>query len=273
MNNNQDMLKIISNETKNSIGQLSVVTPSIYASIFSKYATEHNTELEDEKQLSRDLLVMECSNLTNLQTQASKNAMKLGQSTEKAISAIKGKDDGVLNEVLKETQDLRREIEKLKESVYKDELTNVHNRKWLHDHYLEEGTEHFKNGGALAIIDLNYFKIVNDTFGHIVGDKVLIFIANQLKKTKQDVVRYGGDEFIIMFSSKLSVQQGLSYLNKIREEVISKKLKAKDASFRVSFSFGIQEFKNGDDLAEVIENADKNMYEDKIQIKERVTGI
>jgi len=267
------MLKIISNETKNSIGQLSVVTPSIYASIFSKFAIDHKTDIEDEKQLSQNLLIMECSNLTNLQTQASKNAMKLSQNTEKAIDAIKGKDDGILNEVLKETQDLRREIEKLKESVYKDELTNVHNRKWLHDHHLKEGTESFKDAGALAIIDLNYFKIVNDTFGHIVGDKVLIFIANQLRKTKENVIRYGGDEFIIIFSNDVSVEQGLSNLNKIREEIISKKLKAKDSSFRVSFSFGIQEFKNGDNLAEVIENADKNMYEDKIQIKKRVTGI
>ena len=273
MSKNKEVLKIISNETKNSIDQLSVVTPSVYASIFSKFATNHNTEIEDEKELARDLMIMECTNLTDLQTQASKSAMQLSKNTNKAINAIKEKDEEVLNTVLKETENLRREIEKLKESVYKDELTNVQNRKWLHDNFLKENSKCFKGDGTLAIIDLNYFKIVNDTFGHIVGDKVLIFMANQLRKTKSSVIRYGGDEFIVIFSNKISQSQALSTLNSLREDIIAKKLKAQEASFRVSFSFGASKFRVGENLAEVIENADKNMYKDKLKIKKRVTGI
>jgi len=267
------LLKIISNETKNSIDQLPIVTPSIYASIFSKFATNHNTNIENEKELAQDLMVMECSNLTDLQTQASKNAIQLSQNTRRAIDAIKNKNESVLNEVLKETSDLRNELEKLKEAVYKDELTHVYNRKWLHDNLLEDESEKFKKDGTLAIIDLNYFKIINDTYGHIVGDKVLIFIANQLKKTRESIVRYGGDEFIILFSNNTSHNSAITKLNEIREDIITKKLKAQESSFKVSFSFGVNEFKNGDDLASTIELADKNMYDDKIQIKKRVTGI
>jgi len=269
----KEALRIISNETKNSIDQLSVVTPSMYASIFSKFATNHNTNLDDEQKLAQDLLVMECSNLTDLQTQASKSAMELSQSTTKAINAIKEKDEKLLNTVLKETEELRREVEKLKESIYKDELTNVHNRKWLHDNFLTENSGSLKESGTLAIIDLNYFKLVNDTYGHIIGDKVLIFIANQLKKTKHNVIRYGGDEFIVIFSNKISAKQAIESLNSIREDIISKKLKAQDSSFHVSFSLGVSEFKSGNELATVIEDADKNMYEDKIEIKKRITGI
>ncbi len=268
-----EVLKIISNETKDSIDQLPVVTPSVYASIFSKFALNHDTEIENEKELASNLLHAECTNLTNLQTQTSQNALKLSNNTSKAINAIKEKDEKLLTEVLEETESLRREIEKLKESVYKDELTNVYNRKWLHDQFLNKDSNSLKRDGILAIIDLNYFKIVNDTFGHIIGDKVLIFIANQLKKTKFDVIRYGGDEFIIIFSSKISVSKALSTLNSLRETIITKKLKAQESSFRVSFSFGASEFHTGDDLAETIENADKNMYDDKIKIKQRVTGI
>ncbi len=269
----EEVLKIVSNETKDSINQLSVVTPSIYASLFSKFANNHKADIEDEKKLAQDLMITECSNLTDLQTQASKSAMQLSQSADRAISAIKDKDENLLKEVLKETENLRKEVEKLKESIYKDELTHVYNRKYLNDHYLGADTESFKEAGTLAIIDLNYFKIVNDTFGHVVGDKVLIFIANQLRKTKYSVVRYGGDEFIIMFSKEVSKKEALSSLNTIREDILSKKLKAKDDSFHVSFSFGASEFKIGNKLAEIIEIADKNMYEDKIQIKKRVPGI
>ncbi len=273
MNNNQATLKLISNETKDSINQMPVVTPSIYASIFAKFATDHKENIEDEQKLSQELMISECSNLTDLQTQASKSAMQLSDTTNKAINAIKEKDDKILNEVLQETENLRREVEKLKESVYKDELTNVHNRKWLHDHFLQDIGTSFNEKGTLAIIDLNYFKIVNDTYGHVVGDKVLIYIANQLRKTKYSVIRYGGDEFIVIFSKKISANKAISSLNAIREDVITKKLKAQNTSFHVSFSFGVSEFEEGDDLAEVIEDADKNMYEDKIEIKKRITGI
>ena len=273
MNNDKEALKIISNETKNSIDQLSVVTPSMYASIFSKFATNHDTNIENEQKLAKDLLVMECSNLTDLQTQASKSAMQLSQSTHKAIEAIKEKDENLLNTVLRETEDLRREVEKLKASVYKDELTNVYNRKWLNDHFLEENSDSLNINGTLAIIDLNYFKIVNDTFGHVIGDKVLIFIANQLRKTKYDVIRYGGDEFIIIFSNDVSTSQALSSLNSLREDIITKKLKAHESSFRVSFSFGVSEFKTNDKLTNIIELADKDMYEDKIKIKRKITSI
>ncbi len=273
MQANKEALKIISNETKHSIDQLAVVTPSMYASIFAKYANNHNTDITDEKALAKDLLLMECSNLTDLQNQASKSAMQLSASTSRAIDAIKEKDEKLLNTVLKETENLRREVEKLKESVYKDELTNVQNRKWLHDHFVQEDSEALKEAGTLAIIDLNYFKIVNDTFGHIIGDKVLIFIANQLRKTKHSVIRYGGDEFVVMFSNKVSQAKAIESLNSIRDDITSKKLKAQEASFHVSFSFGVSEFKAGANLSEVITEADKNMYKDKIAIKKIITGI
>jgi len=268
-----DKLKIISNETKNSIDQLSVVTPSIYASIFSKFASDYDVEIEDENNLSKDLMLIECSNLTDLQTQASNNAQKLSRSANKAISAIKERDESALNGIIKETEALRREVEKLKEAVYKDELTHSYNRKWLHDTCLEKDTNNFKFNGSLAIIDLNYFKVVNDTYGHIIGDKVLIFVANQLKKLKYDVVRYGGDEFIIIFPQKVTLKQAKVALNSLREEVLSKKLKASDSSFHVSFSFGIVEFQSSDTLSSVVAMADENMYDDKKEIKERISGI
>ncbi len=267
------MLHIISNETKSSIDQMSVVTPSIYASIFEKFASDHNEIIENEKELSVDLMKFECSNLTNLQSEATRSANSLTENTNKAISAIQDKDEVGLAQVLHETQKLKHEIDKLKEAVYKDELTRSNNRKWLHDNYLQEDKETLKSQGVMAIIDLNYFKQVNDVHGHIIGDKVLIFIANQLKSSKANVVRYGGDEFLIMFDTNNSLKHATDILKNIRESVISKKLKAHDTKFTVSFSYGLVTYQKDDNLAKTIELADKNMYNDKIQIKKRVTGI
>ncbi len=269
----KQILSIISNETKSSIDQLPIVTPSVYASIFSEYAKEHDASLDDEHTLAQDVLNIACSNLTTLQGETSKNANLLSSNTQKAIHAIQAKDEESLSEVLKETQSLKEEIEKLKEAIYKDELTNVFNRKWLHDNLLMSGENNFKEAGTLVMIDLNYFKQINDTYGHIVGDKVLIFIANALKKSRSNVVRYGGDEFLVLFHHNVSLQAALKTLETIREDILKKKLKSGDDAFRVSFSLGATAFKKGDALNKVIEDADKNMYHDKVEIKKRVTGI
>ncbi|EQB35413.1 hypothetical protein M947_09020 [Sulfurimonas hongkongensis] len=273
MHSNNDILKIISSQTKSSINEISVVTPSMYAAIFSKFANAHGTVLGNESELAKNLLINECAHLTSLQDQASKSAMQLSKSTSKAISAIKEKDDKLLENVLEETQKLRLEVEKLKESVYKDTLTNVQNRKWLNDNFLKDDAQKFRDSGTLAIVDLNYFKIINDTFGHVIGDKVLIYIASELKKTRNSIVRYGGDEFILLFDKNVSAQKAKEILDELREKILSKRLKAKEEMFQVSFSFGVSEYEASQKFSNIIEKADKNMYEDKMAIKQRVTGI
>ena len=272
MNKDNKLLEIVSNDVKNSIEQLSIVTPSIYTSLFAELAKKNNLEIENEENISKDILNLECSKLTDLQEQTAKNVQALDTSASKAIDAIQNKDETLLQHILEETKSLRREIEALKKSVYHDELTHAFNRKWLHDNYVDE-KENFKTDGTLVIIDLNYFKQINDTLGHIVGDKVLVLITNELKKLRVPVVRYGGDEFLLIFSSDTKKSDAINSLNTIRERVIAKKFKANNKIFRTSFSFGNCTFQKDNNLAEVIEQADKDMYQDKIDIKKRIKGI
>jgi len=268
----ENILKIITNDMKNLIDSMDVVTPSMYASLFTKLSSSHNLSIEDEPGLAKDLLDKECSNIKDLQAKTTKSVNQLSHSTNKAINAIQEQDTDLLNEALHETEELKKEVEQLRKTVYKDGLTKVNNRKWLHDNILE-AEKKFKMSGTLAIIDLNYFKDINDTHGHIIGDKVLIYIAAQLTKSKGIVVRYGGDEFIIIFKKDTSKELVLKRLESIRSAIISKNLKIKGAAFKVSFSFGVQEFKKDDYLNNIIDSADKNMYRDKTQIKKIVTGI
>jgi len=269
---NKEILKIISNETISSINDIDIVTPTIYKSIFTKHASNYKTDINDEDKLTDTLLNNKISTYQNLQEQTSHNAIQLSENTDKAISAIKDKDETKLGQILKETQALRKEIEKLKEAVYKDELTHTYNRKWLNDILLDNEEKLIQNG-TLAMIDLNYFKIINDNYGHVVGDKVLIFIANQLKKTKHSLIRYGGDEFVIIFSDKCNKNSAKVMLENIRDDIMHKKIKVPNSSFKVSFSFGICEFNKNEMLSDIIDIADKEMYNDKKQIKKIITGI
>ena len=272
MAENENLLHIVSNETKDTICNMDTVTPSIFASVFSKYADNHKLSLENEDEISRDILNQECSFLTELQSQTSQKANVLSETTTKAISAMRNKNEAILQDVIEETEELRKEIEKLKESVYQDELTHTYNRKWLHDNYINDAKE-FTQSGLLALIDLNYFKIINDTHGHIIGDKVLIFMANQLKSIEKTTVRYGGDEFIVLFPPSVNENLARKRIEKTREAILAKKLKAHEEMFTLSFSFGLAPFKEGDSLVQTIEDADKNMYGDKESIKKRITGI
>lgn len=273
MQANEEILQIISNETKQYIAEVGVVTPSIYSNAFSKFASTHDANIENEKDITDNLLNEKINLFANMQKSTAENAKKLSENTDKALCAIKDKDETVLAEVLEETQSLRMEIEKLKESVYKDELTNSFNRKWLHDNYLDETAQSFTGDGVLSIIDLNYFKLINDTYGHIVGDKVLVFIANQLKKISASVVRYGGDEFVVICSDSSIKESIFNKLNALRDNILRKSIKVKDSSFKMSFSIGAQVFKHGDNFVDIIDKADKSMYNDKVNIKKKVTGI
>ena len=83
--------------------------------------------------------------------------------------------------------------------LYVDSLTNVYNRR-----YYDECIKDANNSEALAVIDVNNFKQINDNFGHAAGDSVLQSIAKTItscvRKTDA-VIRYGGDEFVIIFNS------------------------------------------------------------------------
>jgi diguanylate cyclase (GGDEF)-like protein len=265
------VLEIVSNETKDEICKLDVVTPEIFADVFldkiKKYDIKNYEEFVDK------YINDKVNNFLQIQNETSQKANQLSKTTSKAIEAISEKNDDSLKQVLVETSKLKQEIEKLKESLYKDELTGAYNRKWIYDNLVKEDTNNFLKSGVLALIDLNYFKTINDTFGHIIGDKVLKFVATQLKKSKANVVRYGGDEFLVIFDDKSDVDEVRKKLKILREQLLKKHLKAKEAEFRVSFSIGATDFKEDDIVEDVVDKADKDMYDDKISIKKTVKGI
>ncbi len=260
--------KYISDETKSEIDSYEVVTPSLYESIFKKIADKSGVDITDEELKSKEILDIKLEEITAVDNMASKKVMELDKSAKKAIQAITDKNEELLHETLSETELLRKEIEKLKRSLYIDSLTKVFNRKWLNTELIDH-EEKFINDGIIFLIDMNYFKHVNDTYGHIAGDKVLLYVANHLNKLDVDVVRYGGDEFLVIFKEK-DMSKVLHNLHVNRELLLKKKLKFHNYKFHISYSYGGVEFSKGDEFADILENADELMYSDKDKIKERI---
>ena len=120
--------------------------------------------------------------------------------------------------------------------------------------------------GALLFLDLDFFKEINDSLGHSLGDELLRHVARRLQETcrKQDVVsRFGGDEFIIIFEDIHHVED---VELKAREllRALSTSFRILDHELRVSASIGIALFPNeGTNVKELVQKADISMYQAK----------
>jgi diguanylate cyclase (GGDEF)-like protein len=115
---------------------------------------------------------------------------------------------------------------------------------------------------ALLMVDLDYFKQFNDSFGHPMGDKALVKVAEILKNDLRDidtVARYGGEEFAIILpgvDEKLSIRTA----ERIRESLEGYRFKVINGKFRLTLSIGICIFEKGLSAEEMVERADKALY-------------
>ncbi|ONN27431.1 hypothetical protein XJ44_03715 [Thermosipho affectus] len=140
--------------------------------------------------------------------------------------------------------------------VNRDILTNLYSRKVLDDVLIENYTH-------ILFIDLNKFKNINDTYGHLMGDEVLRIISERMKRTIKNgdlLIRYGGDEFVLLINSS---EEGVKVLVKRLKEHISKRINIGNKDICIGVSIGIQKVVSGKSLDELIKLADEKMYEDK----------
>lgn len=155
---------------------------------------------------------------------------------------------------------------KLEKIANKDYLTGVNTRAYGYKLILNliKNKVHF----SLSLLDIDNFKSINDTFGHMFGDEVLKTIADKIKeKIDNDdiVIRFGGEEFIVIFVNCTSIE-AKGKLDKIREDINEIIF---DNEVRVSISAGIKEWDNTK-IEDVIDQADKLLYKAKSEGKNRV---
>jgi two-component system, cell cycle response regulator len=172
---------------------------------------------------------------------------------------------------------VKRQIERKKqieELILIDELTHVYNRKYLAQAYdqVKSIWNRRKEPSSIAVLDIDHFKKVNDQYGHLVGDKVLVEFASLLKKNTrvQDVVvRYGGEEFVIICPNT-SVQDAYTFLDRCRQE-FSELIFQDSEPFTCTFSAGISEITDpSKPMDEWLRIADQALYEAKENGRNRV---
>lgn len=196
----------------------------------------------------------------------------LGKITEKFSDIQVHLSDEVsrANEVI---QGLLEQVKTLEVKTYLDPLTKVYNRNALVEHLkaiLEKETFDFEIFALM--IDVDNFKNINDRFGHIAGDKVLIFIAKLLKKALRDgdrVYRFGGEEFIIILN-----RTDLEGAKLVAERLLSlcrnNKPLFQNQQIAVTLSIGLTKMVEGDSMDTIIERSDTALYQAKKNGKDRL---
>lgn len=174
---------------------------------------------------------------------------------------------GNLESSRSQIQKIRTELVETREKTNRDPLTGVGNRRQFDMKLAVEISKarSLERPLSLVLADLDHFKQVNDTFGHLIGDEVLKFFAAMLVKNLKgsDVVtRFGGEEFALILPNT-SADDASRVIDKIRAKFETSKLfvtKNKAPIGHLTASFGISEYAEGEVVENLIERADRNLY-------------
>lgn len=173
------------------------------------------------------------------------------------------------NVKLKKEIKRRKEIElQLSEFANKDALTNIFNRRKIEEicEIELERVKRYEKDLSIIFFDINDFKYINDTFGHHLGDEVLVKITNLLEKNLRatdSIGRWGGDEFLIIIP-ETNLYQCKSIVLDLEEQLKTIEF---TSQINVTCSFGIATYEENDHLDSLLRKADESMYSKKSEYK------
>jgi diguanylate cyclase len=181
-----------------------------------------------------------------------------------------------------ESSELRLNLARQQESATKDTLTELPNREaynlrlrqlldeWLHGASFERRDD--DRALCLAVADVDFFKNINDSYGHLAGDKVLKIIARELVsrlREKDFIGRYGGEEFVIIMPDTRPADAE-HVLNKLRLAIAAIPFHFKERQIQITISFGVVEALREDSPETIFDRADKALYTAKENGRNRV---
>ncbi|MDO5779136.1 MAG: GGDEF domain-containing protein [Clostridium sp.] len=187
------------------------------------------------------------------------------------IEAIRDISDCKIVDVVedKTVYALKKKLDEINKLIVIDELTKCYNRRYINEK-LPIDIELAKANNlplAIAMIDIDYFKLINDKYGHLLGDLVLKDIINIVKdniRGKSDwIARYGGEEFLILFNDT-SKEEAYNLLKRIKSIVENSILKYDDIEINITISIGMASLTSEiNDMDKLIRIADENLYKAK----------
>jgi len=181
------------------------------------------------------------------------------------------RNNAVILEVLKQEAQLRA-ISTI------DALTSLHNRRWMNEMFLRQidRCARARQPLALAMLDIDHFKSVNDTYGHPAGDQVLRWMARAMLQHFRPgdmIARYGGEEFCVLLPDT-RLDRALTALERLRTAVEASSITLDDGrSLTITFSGGAAAWREGWSLDDLVQAADKALYAAKQGGRNRVVIV
>lgn len=192
------------------------------------------------------------------------------QRTGEELSALRSRAEQAEGEI----ERLQRELDQLAEMVTHDLLTGVLNRKGLLEVVQRETARAERTGSdlCLALLDIDDFKRLNDTMGHLAGDAALQHLAHVARASlrPQDAIgRYGGEEFIIVLPDT-TVEDAVTVIQRLQRDLSAHLFLSEDRRVLITFSAGVTALRTDEAAEAALERADRAMYRAKRAGKNRV---
>lgn len=177
-----------------------------------------------------------------------------------------------IGDVAKASVNMQRSLRNL---IVKDSLTDLYNRRYCNQNLKNLSEQYIKTGEpyTLAIADIDFFKKVNDTYGHTAGDEVLVSVAQIMKKSmagKGFAARWGGEEFLLVYTG-CDMETTLTYLEMLVEAIREMCVEYDDKAIKITISIGVATG-NGDSVDKVLCTADNRLYHAKKEGRDRVVS-
>ncbi len=171
---------------------------------------------------------------------------------------------------------LKNAVRSLADASNRDALTNIYNRRFLEQNMSKEFARIKRYGGTLSfiIMDLDHFKKVNDTYGHLAGDEILKITATKIRDQLREsdlLARYGGEEFAIMLP-ETSLSGAKILADRLCDKLATESIAFNDIELNISASMGVAEFQPClDNHEQLISRADAALYSAKENGRNLVT--
>ena len=181
-----------------------------------------------------------------------------------------------MGEAEQEVIRLQNELAETSEMVRHDQLTGALNRKGLEETLDRELARSQRRGTPIcvALLDVDNFKALNDTYGHQTGDDALVHLARVIRETMRPhdtLCRYGGEEFLVILPDT-QVADAVSALTRLQRELTKRFFLHKNDKLLITFSAGVTAFRAEEKRNDAIARADAAMYQAKKTGKNRVVS-
>lgn len=166
------------------------------------------------------------------------------------------------------------ELGQVSELIYQDHLTGTLNRRGMDEAFKREfaRSKRGQTSISIALLDIDHFKKVNDTFGHDVGDQALIHLAKNVQEILRPVdviARYGGEEFVIILPDT-HLADGVSIMTRLQRDLTKRYFLHENEKLLITFSAGVAQRKNEESAEAIIARADSALYRAKQAGRNRV---